>query len=130
MQQIIKKFQQLYLEVKKEKGICYFFSAYKMDPYTQRWSLGIAAPWITAENKKENFAYLAEKIKNLLSREEISSIIRLGIFRSNHPFIQEITTKIRLDSRDDKPLHLETISASGYKFYDAYIFAASQIEHD
>ena len=120
MENMITKFQSIFSDIKKEKGRFFLFMILKIDEYTNKWSVAISAPWITQENRRESFKYIAKKITSTLTKEEISSVARLGLFQSDEHLITLITDAIRIER--GRPIKLENTKINGYQIHEAHIF--------
>lgn len=66
-----------------------FFAVLKMDELIDKWSVLLAAPWITEENRKEVFNSLVTILIDSLSNEEIAEVARVGILPSSSPIFPE-----------------------------------------
>ena len=126
MEDIIRKFQLIYTDLKREKGSFYVFMILKMDEFVNKWSIVVSAPWITKGNQNENFTYLVDKIKETLTLEESSTIARLGIFQPDEHLIRLINQSIRVDS--GTPVRLENTKLNGYLIHEAYIFESISLQ--
>jgi hypothetical protein len=120
MDNIIDKFQVLYSEIKKEKGSFYLFVVLKINEYADKWSVVVSAPWMSGQNQKDNFNYIAQKITSILSKEEISTIARVGLFRSDEHLVDLFTKTIQVEGTG--AVHLENTKINGYQIHDAYVF--------
>lgn len=120
MQNLIDKFQIIYSEIKKEKGNFYLFMVLKMDEFTNKWSVVVSAPWATREKQKDSFSEVARKITSSFSKEEISSIARIGIFQPDEHLIKLITGSIRV--QDGPAIKLDNTKINGFQIHEGYIF--------
>ena len=59
------------------------FAVLKMDELIDKWSVLLAADWITEDNRKENFNLLADVLTKTLDDKEIYEIARVGVFGTN-----------------------------------------------
>ncbi|GEM_PF-1624176 len=122
MENIITKLQSVYSELKKEKGEFFLFMVMKIDEYTDKWSMAISASWITSENRKTEFDYIAGKINANLTESEVAAIARVGIFQPEEHLVKLITESYRTEG--DTPIRLENTKVNGYQIHEAYIFEA------
>ena len=120
MENMMIKFQKIYKELKKEKGSFFLFMILKMDEFTNKWSIVVSAPWISVKNQKESFNYIADKITAHFTKEEISTIARLGIFQSNEHLVRLMTESLRV--KGGAPIKLENTKVNGFQIHEAYIF--------
>jgi hypothetical protein len=65
-----------------------FFAVLKMDEIVDKWSILLAASWITDSNRKETFDVLATAMVDNLNTEEIDEIARVAVINSNNHLIQ------------------------------------------
>lgn len=120
MDEITKKFQQIYSSLKQEKGDFYVFMILKVDEYIDKWSIVVSAPWITKANQGESFNLIVGKIKENLTIEESSTIARLGIFQPDEHFIKLVNESISVDT--NTPVKLAGTKLNGYFVHEAYVF--------
>jgi len=121
MENIITKFQTIFSTIKLEKNSnFYLFMVLKMDEYTDKWSVVVSAPWMTSENSRESFNYIAQKITQVLTKEEVSNLARIGVFQPNEHLITLVTQTIRI--QDAEPMKIENTKLNGYTIHEAYIF--------
>jgi hypothetical protein len=126
MENIITKFKTIYLEVKSEKGPCNLFMVLKMDDFTDKWSLAISAKWITQENKKEIFKYVADKLTSRMSPAEISTIARLGIFLPDEHLVNLFNSAVAIQGNGE-PIRLVNTKINGFQVHEAYIFESTRV---
>mgnify|MGYP000893341260 CR=1 FL=1 len=126
MENLIDKFRNIFNEIKSDKGDFYLFMVLKMDEYIDKWSVIASAPWISRDNPRESFDYVAGIIKKNLNSEEISTIARLGIFQPDEHLVQLITASIRV--QDGSNVKLENTQVNGYKIHEGYVFESKQPE--
>ncbi len=121
MDNIITKFNTVFRNIKKEKGSdFYLFMVLRMDEFTDKWSVVVSAPWNTSKNQHGSFRYIAEKIREVLTPEEISTIARIGTFLPDEHLVTLFNQAVRV--RDGDPVKLENRKINGYFVHEAYIF--------
>ncbi len=75
------KFKTILELIESETGVsAVLFVLLKMDDITDRWTVLYADSSINSESRKNMFNILLEKMKMVLTAEELSSIARIGIF--------------------------------------------------
>lgn len=116
---MVEKFKKIVEEISQTNGRFTVFALLKMDEYTSKWSVVFAASWITDENKSEVFEIVRKKIIENLTKEEISSIARIGIFTSDEHLIQELL-------RYREGTRIESEQVNGNIIHEGYIFASNQ----
>lgn len=124
MENLIDNFQKIFNDIKIEKGSFYLFMILKMDEYIDKWSVIASAPWISRDNPRESFDYIAGVIRKNLNPDEISTIARLGIFQPEEHLVQLITASIRV--QDGSNVRLENTQVNGYKVHEGYVFESKQ----
>lgn len=123
MQNLIDKFQTVHSEIRKEKGNFYLFMVLKMDEFADKWSVFVSAPWATREKQKESFQEVARKITSSFSREEISSIARIGIFQPDEHLVRLITSTIHV--QEGPAVKLNDTPINGFQIHEGYIFESA-----
>lgn len=86
----------------------------KMDDLIDKWSILIAADWITSENHRQVFNDFVVLIKDELNEEERGTIARVGVFSTKDHLVSELlnykTGTIITDTK-----------VNGNKIYEGYI---------
>lgn len=112
---MVDKLRQLLAEVEKKRGKVTLFSILKMDEFTDKWTVLLAASWVNETNRNEIFNEIVAFMKGVLTPEEQSSIARIGIFTADdhsiQPFLQyQTNTYIKEDTK-----------INGYMVHEAHI---------
>ncbi len=84
---MVKKFETILSEIKKNKAEVVLFALLKMDELTDKWSVILSAPW-AIEGDADIFKFLFDLIKSNLTEEEFSKIARIGIFSKKEHLIE------------------------------------------
>lgn len=116
---MVEKFKQLLTVTEKEKGEVSIFGAFKMDNFTDKWSLIISAPWINNSNKKDSFKYLFDKLNLLLTEDERSYVARIGIFEKTSYVAEQF-----LQFPAGKEFKEEQVN--GFLIHEGYLFASDK----
>ncbi len=77
---MVDKFQQILERIMRENGEVIFFGIFKMDEFTDKWSVLLSAEWLTEDKRGAFFSSFTSIIKEALSEEEAQSIARVGLF--------------------------------------------------
>ncbi len=77
---MVDKFQTILERIIRERNSVVFFGIFKMDELTDKWSVLLAANWLSDNNRDEGFAYVKDLMTEVLTIEERSQIARIGIF--------------------------------------------------
>lgn len=85
---MVEKFEKILREITKEKGEVVFFGLFKMDEITNKWSVLLAADWISEESRDQCFFLVKKIILENLSNADTSAIARIGIFESTDHLIK------------------------------------------
>jgi len=96
MRNLIEKLKELEEEISKEKGEFSLFALFLREDSEDIWDLLVSSPWIE-ENKTEALKYLAKKIQNKLSSDEIIKISRIVIIEENNPALSAIHGAISVE---------------------------------
>ena len=121
MENIVTKCRTIYKQIKKEKGDFYLFMILKKDEITDKWSVVVSAPWFNGRNQKECFEYVARKITKNLSKDEITTIARVGLFLPNEHLIMLVNGAVKIENCD-APVKFENTQMNGFKIHEAYIY--------
>lgn len=119
---MVNKFKEILSQIELEKGLVAVFAILKMDELTDKWTIIIAAPWVTSETQKENYEYLRQLIIQKLSDEEINSISRLGTFSMNEHIVESL-----LVYSSDSEIHEDT-KVNGNIIHEGYILKSARLD--
>src|SRR5476649_2705245 len=108
-QELINKFHTIYTNIVTEKGNTYLFMVVKMDEYVDKWSVVVSASWISRENQREEFTYLARKMGEILTPEELLTVARIGIFQPDEHIVQLFNSTFRVQGGSNVRLSNNTI---------------------
>jgi len=96
MKNLIEKLKEIEQDISKEKGDFSLFALFLREDSEDIWDLLVSSPWIE-ENKTEALKYLARKIQNKLSPDEIIKISRIVIIEENSPALSAIHDAISVE---------------------------------
>jgi hypothetical protein len=65
----------------------------KMDDLVDRWALIISAPWINPENRDTEFRTILALLQQKLTREELVSIVRFGLFDRDNHLVEQLVNR-------------------------------------
>lgn len=116
---MVDKFKAILSKIKEEKGEVSFFGILKIDELLDKWTVLLSAPWSTEATKKEDFEYIRNLIRNTLTSEEISSVVRLGILSKDARLIQ-----LLLKYQSDTEIAKET-KINGNVIHQGYIIVSN-----
>ena len=119
---MVEKLQRILTQIKNEKGTVNLFMIIKMENLTDKWTVYIAAPWITQLNRNEMFTYIRGFLLSNLSNEEQASIGGIGLIENTNHMVDLFTRDIRVT---DGFVRLQDTAINGYKIHDAYIFESN-----
>jgi hypothetical protein len=114
---MVEKLRTIVIALKKDNKPFWIFAILKMDELIDKWSLVVAAPWITPENHNEIFGLILNQIKNSLEPSELATIARLSLLNKNDHLIEELLkrasgTEIREEKINGNIVHQGTIIES------------------
>jgi len=116
---MVNKLIEILKNMEKKHGKVLMFALLKMDELTNKWSIVISAPWITAENRKEIFLELIKATNQSLTPEESITIARIGLFPQEEHIVQELL-------QYKEGMHIEEkVQINGNIIHEAYILASN-----
>lgn len=92
----------------------------KMDDLVDKWSIVVAADWITSDNTREVFNNFVTLIKAELNKEELDSIARLGIFSADEHLVSELL-------KYKSGTVITDTKVNGNRIYEGYIVQSSSV---
>lgn len=116
---MVEKFQKILERIVDTKGDVVLLGIFKMDDITEKWSVIIAANWISQENRDDCFLYVSSIIQEELSEEETSKIARIGIFDSSAHLV-----KLLLDFKSGSEIKERQIN--GNTIHHGFILASNK----
>lgn len=90
-QAFIDKLKNVLDALVKSRGAVSMFAALKMDDWTDKWSIIVAAPWV----RQTTFESVFDELRTLLIEQlgdDMNTVARIGIFNDGEHF-----TKLMLD---------------------------------
>jgi len=115
---MVEKFKKALGKIVNERGEVSLFGLFKMDEYTDRWSVIFSAEWAD-EDDREVFLYLLDSLKSELDREELASIARIGVFAEKEHIV-ELLRKYKSGSR------IVQEQVNGNTIHDGYIIESRE----
>ncbi len=116
---MVEKFQKILNKIQSEKGSVVLFGIFKMDEFTDKWSVVFSAQWALGENKNTAFAYLIDLIKSNLNSEESDSIARVGISQPDE-HLMDLLLNFKTGTR------IQEQAVNGNIIHDGYILASNR----
>lgn len=116
---MVEKFQKILEKIIKENDKVLFFGFFKMDEFTDKWSVVFCADWLNEKNNDKFFKFLINEMKKDLSEEESKSIARIGIFSKDEHLI-DLLLKFKTGSR------IQNQKVNGNVIHDGYIIVSNQ----
>lgn len=83
MKQIVEKLQKAEAMMTGEKGAFDLFALFLREDAPNKWDLMIAADWID-QDKADAIKYVAGKVQDVLSKEELLSLSRIVIIEESN----------------------------------------------
>ncbi len=115
---MVEKFKTILEEIKRSRGDVVLFALMRMDELTDKWTVILSASW-AKEGDLEVFKYILNLIQSNLSKEEFSTIARIGILDLGNSLVKLITGTIRTEG---KTIRLQNTKINGFSIQDAHIF--------
>jgi hypothetical protein len=92
---IVEKFQIIIREISQEKGPFILFGLFEREDLVGRWDVVVSAPWLNM-NSKEDFDYIADKIRSKLNNQEIMLLTRIIPLLPFDQFVKAVTSAINI----------------------------------
>jgi len=92
------------------------FAVLKMDELIDKWSVLLAADWVTDEIRKQTFSSLANILIEKLSEEEINEIARVGVLGTSHHLVELFLDKFQTGQYIDEDARI-----NGNTIHEGYI---------
>ena len=96
----------------------WLFAVLKMDEFVDSWSVIVSAPWVNEQNRDSEFTGLIGLLRDSLTKEELSSVVRIVFLGKNDHLIQELLKKKTGDIIKDEPIN-------GNKIHEGYIIESN-----
>jgi len=108
---MVDKLKKILAIVKNDMGSITLFAIMKMDEYTDKWSVILSASWVD----KDTFGYLYKLFNEHLTKEEASSIARIGIFSKES---REVQSLLKVNAK-----YIVNTKVNGFMIHEGYILA-------
>jgi len=96
MKTFINKLVGLENEVSVEKGVFLLFAVFLREDAPDVWDILVSAPWIEAD-KGAALKYLAGKLSNVASPEELTKISRIVVIEQSNPALGAMQSAIQVE---------------------------------
>lgn len=96
----------------------WLFAVLKMDEFVDSWSIIISAPWITGQNRDTEFTGLIGILRENLTKEELSSIVRIVFLSKTDHLIEELLKK-------NSGVVLKDEAVNGNKIHEGYVIESN-----
>ncbi len=118
---MVKKLKKIIEVIEKEFGTLSLFAILKMDEIVDKWSVIVAADWISESTEpKRNalFKTIFDQMNKVLNEEENASISRLGLFGTENHIVQELK-KLKLG--EDGTVRIKDEKVNGNMVHEGII---------
>lgn len=116
---MVEKFKKILEKISNEKGEVNFFGIFKMDEFTDKWSVVFCAEWLEKNKTSDFFDYFIKLIRKNLTDDESKTIARVGLFSIDEHLI-DLLLAHKADSRiQDQPVN-------GNIIHDGYVLASNR----
>lgn len=95
MKDLLNKLRLIEQETSREKGEYDLFALFLREDSPNKWDILISASWI--ENKGDALNYLAKKIQNSFTQNELLMISRIVLIDGNNPYLPELQQAINVE---------------------------------
>ena len=96
MNALFDKIKEIDREISNEVGGLVLFGLFKPEETPQRWDVVVSADWAGPE-KMPALAYVAGKLQQRLSREQLLTLSRVVPLAPSEEFVQSVLRTIRVD---------------------------------
>jgi hypothetical protein len=96
MREIAERLRAKEQEMAAEKGAFLLFALFLREDAPDLWDLVVSAPWIEAD-KGQALAYIASKVKEALSPDEVTKLSRIALVDRNNPALEAIQRAIHIE---------------------------------
>ncbi len=93
MNERVERLRQMEREISDEKGEFYLFGVFLREEAPDTWDLVVAAPWAMTD-QKEVYRYLASKVQEHFSTQELAQLSRIVIVNPDNPGLDAITRAV------------------------------------
>jgi hypothetical protein len=120
---IVEKFQIIIREISQEKGPFILFGLFEREDLVGRWDVVVSAPWLNM-NSKEDFDYIADKIRSKLNNQEIMLLTRIIPLLPFDQFVKAVTSAINISDGSSEIINSNFF---GIQIRHAYVFVSKPI---
>ena len=96
MKEIVEKLRSLEEIISKEKGEFDFFALFLREDSFNKWDILAASSWID-EKREVALKYLASKVQDTLTKNEIVQISKIVLIEENNPGLSVIQKAIHIE---------------------------------
>jgi len=115
----INKFRTVLDSLETKRGSVALFALFKMDDITDRWTIILAADWVTREDYTRIYTDLRKVSFEVLDERERAQIARIGIFPLNSHLVELTLDKFSGENRE-----IRDEKINGNYIHYGYIFKA------
>jgi hypothetical protein len=95
MKQMLEKLATLERHIATEKGDFALFALLLRADAEDKWDLLISAPWLETD-KKASLAYVANKIREQLTTQELLSLSRIVLLEKGNPVLEALRGMVQV----------------------------------
>lgn len=96
MKELVEKLNRIEKETSFEKGEYELFALFLREDASSKWDILVSANWVS-KNKEDALKYLANKIQNVFSSEELLHISRIVLIESNNPSLPALQQAFHIE---------------------------------
>ena len=96
MKELVEKLMVIEKETSTEKGDYDLFALFLREDSSNKWEILVSAGWIN-NNKDEALKYLAQKIQQVFTQDELFQISRIVIIEKNNPALPALQQVISIE---------------------------------
>jgi hypothetical protein len=96
MKELVEKLTAIEKETSADRGEYDLFALFLREDSSNKWDILVSASWVN-DNKEDALKYLAQKIQNAFTPDELFQISRIVIIERNNPALPALQQAIRVE---------------------------------
>lgn len=126
MKQIVEKLQKEEAIMAKEKGPFNLFALFLREDAPDKWDLLVAADWVDRD-KGNAIKYVASKIQEILTKEELLSLSRIVIIEKDNPALAALNSAFHVTQSS---VEIKNSNLFGLQINHAYLITSQRRNPD
>ncbi len=126
MKQIVEKLKKQEEFIAQEKGVFDLFALFLREDAPNKWDLLVAAEWIE-QNKSDAIKYLAQKVQQTLTVDELLFLSRIVVIDENNPDLAVLNSSFPVEH---SIAEIHNSNLFGLQINHAYLITSKQNKTD